>query len=200
MTGEDRAMHTLSVLGSAALIQGHVSGSGDLEIRGKIQGHVTVQGRVSVTAEGSVVGNIQATHILIAGTVRGDLLAEESLSLEASCDVEGALQAPRVAIAAGAQARGKLQTGPAGAAKPITHHTHSPAPRTRTPEPVFTPAEPRPSAPNLTEVGAAASPARAPVKAPPAPARALPSSTGSPPKQPPLIPAFRKGSHGHRRV
>jgi cytoskeletal protein CcmA (bactofilin family) len=100
-----------SVLAADALILGNVSGQGDLEIRGKVQGNVVLTGRVAVARGGSVLGKIEAVHVSVHGEVRGDLVASDGVSIGQSGDVEGQILAPRVAIEAGARVRGHLRTG-----------------------------------------------------------------------------------------
>jgi cytoskeletal protein CcmA (bactofilin family) len=99
-----------SVLGETGLVLGNVGGNGDLEVRGRVQGDVILQGRCAVGDGGTVLGRIEATFIAIAGTVRGDLLAADGVSISASATVEGNIEAPRVEIEAGALVRGQLRT------------------------------------------------------------------------------------------
>jgi cytoskeletal protein CcmA (bactofilin family) len=108
---EERASRMASVLGATGIVLGNVEGQGDLEIRGRVQGSVTLAGRVVVADTGEVLGNIEASQATIAGRVRGDLVASEGVSIAASGDVEGNISAPRVAIEAGARVRGSLRTG-----------------------------------------------------------------------------------------
>lgn len=100
-----------SVLGETAVIIGNVTGTGDLEIRGRVQGSVSLAGRVLVAESGTVLGGIEATDIAVAGEVRGDLVANDGVEVHASGRVEGNIEAPRVGIEAGARVRGMLRTG-----------------------------------------------------------------------------------------
>jgi len=100
-----------SVLGETAVVIGNVTGVGDLEIRGRVQGSVSLTGRVLVAESGTVQGGIEATDIAIAGEVRGDLTASDGVEVQASGRVEGNIEAPRVGIEAGARVRGMLRTG-----------------------------------------------------------------------------------------
>lgn len=111
MTRVPESPRLSSVLGEAAVVIGNVSGHGDLEIRGKVQGDVLLEGRAFVAQGGLVLGRVEAVTVLVAGQVRGDLFASEGVEIEATGDVEGNISAPRVAILGGARVRGALHAG-----------------------------------------------------------------------------------------
>ncbi len=150
---DERGARMSSVLGSTAIVLGNVSGQGDLEIRGRVQGNVTLDGRVAVATGGLVLGAIEGVHVTVLGTVRGDLIARDGVTIGASGEVEGNIVAPRVAIEAGARVRGNLRTGetnekPKSADKPRAPLAEPPA-RTlepRTAEQVVEPLRPAPTA------------------------------------------------------
>ena len=100
-----------SVVGGSAVVIGNIHGSGDLEVRGRIQGSIEITGRVLISETGLVLGSIEATHIHVSGQVRGDLAAEDGVLIAAQGRVEGNISAPRVGIEAGARVRGILRTG-----------------------------------------------------------------------------------------
>lgn len=100
-----------SILGKTGVVIGNVTGSGDVEIRGRVQGSIELNGRVLVSDHGIVQGGIEAMTITVAGEVRGDLIAEDGVFVRASGQVTGNIAAPRVAIEAGARVLGNLRTG-----------------------------------------------------------------------------------------
>lgn len=107
---DERSAHMSSVLAADAVVLGNVRGDGDLEVRGKVQGNVILNGRVAVSRGGAVLGKIEALQITVHGEVRGDLLASDGVVIGQSGEVEGSIVAPRVAIEAGARVRGHLRT------------------------------------------------------------------------------------------
>jgi cytoskeletal protein CcmA (bactofilin family) len=100
-----------SVLGETGVIVGNVDGTGDFEVRGRVQGTIHVKGRVLVSETGVVLGGIEATTITVLGKIQGDLIAEDSLLVGALGRVEGNLSGPRIGIEAGARVRGVLRAG-----------------------------------------------------------------------------------------
>ncbi len=201
-----------SVLGESAVVIGNVSGHGDLEIRGKVQGDVVLEGRAFVAAGGIVLGRVEALTVIVAGQVRGDLVAGEGVEIEATGDVEGNISAPRVAIHGGARVRGSLH---AGDTSEVAEFVAPPAPQKRATvemapsasETVSSPSDaraearnverpptpslrrglPLPAAKKTVEPKAVEPKAAAPQGGPPAPAR--PKKGGPPP-----IPTFRSGA------
>lgn len=173
-----------TVIGSSSFVRGRITGSGDVEIAGRVEGDVTCSGDVLVDAGGLVAANISARRIVVRGAVKGDLTAEDAVILEAGARVVGDLRAPRIAIAQGGLVRGHVQTGAAGAARP---RAASAASR------VATPAVAAKSVARIEQV-----PAK---KQTPAPtARAASSGNGErkaatrPGPPPPVVPVLKKGT------
>ncbi len=106
----------VTVIGRSSFVRGRISGTGSLEIAGRIEGEVSVTGDIAVEATGLVAANLSAQRITVrGGAVKGDLTAEDGIVLEAGARVVGDLHAPRVSIAEGALVRGHVQTGQTGA-------------------------------------------------------------------------------------
>ena len=175
-----------TVIGRATFVRGRVSGSGDIEIAGRVEGDVASDGEVTVDTSGLVAANITARRIVVRGAVKGDLTAEDALVVEAGAKIVGDLRAPRIAIAQGGLVRGHVQTGGAGTARPRT----------------VAAAAARPAAPAKAAPAPAAKAAPAPAKAstsngpvtkvaPPRGATLAGARMGPPP---PVVPALKKGT------
>jgi cytoskeletal protein CcmA (bactofilin family) len=137
----------VTVIGRSARVRGRVTGSEDLEVRGFVDGEITVTGDVTVDAEGLVGAGIHGRRLIVRGAVKGDLVGEESIVLEDGAKVVGDVRAPRVAIAPGALVRGYVETGIQG--------TESSARTARAPHAA---AAPRAAAPGLRTIAGAAAP------------------------------------------
>ncbi len=112
-----------TVIGPGSVVRGRVTGTGDLEIAGRIEGDVSCTGDVTVESSGLVGASISARRIVVRGAVKGDLVAEDAVLIEAGARVVGDLRAPRIAVAPGGLVRGHVQTGGAGAARPRSAQT-----------------------------------------------------------------------------
>ncbi|MBX3190670.1 MAG: polymer-forming cytoskeletal protein [Labilithrix sp.] len=171
-------------MGRGTQIRGRVTGTGDLEIAGRVDGDVACSGEVTVESGGLVGAGISARRIVVRGAVKGDLVAEEALVLEQGARVVGDLKAPRIAIAPGGLVRGHVQTGAAGASRPraVAASRATPAvtkPAAKAPPPAAKKAPPPPPAKKT----AAAKPHRG---------AALAGARPGPP--PPVVPALKKGT------
>ena len=68
-----------TVIGRASFVRGRVSGSGDLEIAGRVEGDVAVSGEVSIEASGLVAANVSARRIVVRGA--GEMLDDRGVQL-----------------------------------------------------------------------------------------------------------------------
>lgn len=179
-------MAETTVLARSSFIRGNVSGSGDLEIAGRIEGDVTVTGEVVIESTGLVGANVSATRIVVRGAVRGDLVAEESLVVESGARIQGALRAPRIAIAPGGLVRGHVETGGAKGQRPraaaVPARAATPV-RTAAPAPAPAKVVAKPAPPPVAKA--------APPKAPPGSTLAGAKPAGPPP---PVVPVLKKGT------
>ena len=97
-----------TVIGSGTFVRGRVSGSGDLEISGRVEGDVTCSGDVTVERDGMVGASITAHRIVVRGAVKGDLTADDALTADVhdlfrQLTGLGQLPPPRKLIAASAR-------------------------------------------------------------------------------------------------
>jgi cytoskeletal protein CcmA (bactofilin family) len=182
------ATHATTVIGRGTFVRGRVTGTGDLEIAGHIEGDVTCTGEVLVDASGLVAASISARRIVVRGAVKGDLTAEDVVLLEGSARVVGDLRAPRIAIAQGGLVRGHVQTGGAGATRPraASASAAKPAPK------VIVAAAPARTEPKKAAVVERASTSNNGVRTPARAGVAGSSARIGPP--PPVVPALKKGT------
>jgi cytoskeletal protein CcmA (bactofilin family) len=103
-------MSQTSVIGAGTVVRGSLEGEGSLEIYGRVEGDVTMNGDVAVAEGGAVRGQISAVRISVAGSVQGDLRGTEAVLLERGAKVVGDLHAPRIGIGSGALVRGSVRT------------------------------------------------------------------------------------------
>ena len=175
-------MATATIIGQGTRLAARVSGSGDVEVQGHLEGELTISGEARIEATGTVAADVRARRIVVRGAVKGDLTADESIHLEDGARVVGDLRAPRVAIAPGGLVRGYVETGAAASGKPAAraaaparHTTHSahathaapvravpPAPKSK-PAVAHVPAKPAAKGRGLTLAGGKAPPPLVPV-------------------------------------
>jgi cytoskeletal protein CcmA (bactofilin family) len=94
---------------SDLVINGHISGEGELIIDGTVNGNVNIR-RLTVGAAGNIVGNIEAETLEVHGRVIGNIFARE-VKLCSDAFVEGDVSFDQLAIDPGAYFQGRcLQT------------------------------------------------------------------------------------------
>src|SRR6186713_2632362 len=106
-------MKAASTIGAKTVVIGSVHGDGDLELYGRVEGDITVEGNVLIAATAEVKGTVTATAIRVAGAVEGNLHASDTVAIEPDARVLGDLTTPRISIAEGATVQGMVRTEPA---------------------------------------------------------------------------------------
>jgi cytoskeletal protein CcmA (bactofilin family) len=89
-------------------IEGHLSGSGDVNIHGRFKGQVSGSGQLFIAESGHAEATLHARTIVVAGTVTGDLTANEKIELRPSATLHGNITAPRILIQEGATFEGQV--------------------------------------------------------------------------------------------
>lgn len=96
-------------VGRSIVVVGRVVGRGEVEIAGRVEGAVEVDGTLVVVREGSVIGDAVGREVRVEGRVEGRVAAGERATIAASGSVEGDVAAPRVVIAEGAFLKGSVR-------------------------------------------------------------------------------------------
>lgn len=95
-----------TIIGKETEFKGTVRSQGVLRVDGKVEGEISHNGDVVVGEHGSVVANIRARHVAIAGEVRGNIEADGRLELVSSARLHGDIRVGQLVVADGAQFQG----------------------------------------------------------------------------------------------
>ena len=79
-------------IGEGIQIRGKLSGSGDLNIHGRVSGQLQLEDHLTVAATGVVEADAEARRVTAYGTVNGDIVASEAVDLRSSARVTGNIQ------------------------------------------------------------------------------------------------------------
>lgn len=90
------------------MIRGRLSGRGELQIDGKLEGDLSVEGTVEIGASGVVMAAIDADRISVAGHVRGPVTAADEVAIREGGRLDGDVRAPHVAIDDGGSLHGGI--------------------------------------------------------------------------------------------
>lgn len=99
---------TTGYIGPKLVIRGRLSGAGELQIDGKVEGDIVVDGVVDVGESGVVMATVEAERVSVGGRVRGPVLASEEVVVRAGGRLEGEVRAPRVGIDDGGELHGGI--------------------------------------------------------------------------------------------
>lgn len=95
-------------IGEKLLIKGEVAGDGDLELAGRFEGVINVNGRVIVGDRAEVDADISASTIVVGGKVRGNLTATGRVEILPQGVLTGNLKSGSFAAADGALVKGEI--------------------------------------------------------------------------------------------
>jgi cytoskeletal protein CcmA (bactofilin family) len=116
-----------SVIGSDLVIEGDVSGAGEIQIDGTVKGDVRIE-QVTVGDGGRVEGGIYAEAVEVRGKVAGSITAKQ-VRLYGACHVDGDITHEQLAMETGAffQGRSLRLQRPTSVAQPAAHKPPEPA-------------------------------------------------------------------------
>jgi cytoskeletal protein CcmA (bactofilin family) len=106
----DPAERAATVIGAGTQVRGDIVSGEPLDVRGTVEGDCRVSAHCTVREGARVLGNIDATTLVVAGEVEAGTLTAEKVEIRATARVRATVRALRVAIADGALYEGDLQT------------------------------------------------------------------------------------------
>jgi cytoskeletal protein CcmA (bactofilin family) len=95
-------------IGEKLSIKGEIVGEGDLELAGRFEGIINVNGRVLVGERAEVDADISASTIVVGGKVRGNLNATGRVEILPQGILTGNLKSGSFAAADGALVKGEI--------------------------------------------------------------------------------------------
>jgi cytoskeletal protein CcmA (bactofilin family) len=104
-----------SVIDDRLTIRGEIDTDGTVRVDGHIEGALHRAGSLIIGAGGEVVGDIEASEVVVAGTVRGNVHASGRLEVEPGASVHGEIRANAMVLREGAIIHGKVSIGAAPA-------------------------------------------------------------------------------------
>jgi cytoskeletal protein CcmA (bactofilin family) len=114
---EDAESSHIPVLGKTLLFRGELTAEEDVILQGRVEGSIRHARNLIIGTDGSVLGDVHASHLTVEGLVEGDLHCSEAVIVKATAQVRGNIFAPRVGIMEGATFNGRVEMDPGAAAK-----------------------------------------------------------------------------------
>ena len=97
-------------LGSSLEIKGHITGTEDLQIDGKVEGNISLRGhRLTVGRTAQLNSEINAREIIVYGNASGNLRARDRVEIKKDGQVIGDITTTRISIEEGAYFKGHIE-------------------------------------------------------------------------------------------
>jgi len=100
-------------LGASLAIKGHITGTEDLRIDGKVEGPISLRGHeLTVGPTAQLNSEIQAGEVIVYGKVVGNLHARGRVDIKRDGSIVGDISSARISIEDGAHFKGRIEIDP----------------------------------------------------------------------------------------
>lgn len=104
------AARGLSALGSSIEIKGKITGDEDLQIDGKVEGSVVLNGRrLTVGSTGQLNSEVWARELVVYGKLTGNIHASDRVEIKKDGSVTGDITTSRISVEDGAYFKGRIE-------------------------------------------------------------------------------------------
>lgn len=110
---DNKASHSpaVNILSEGTKLKGDLNSQTDIRIAGTVEGEAKSKGKLIVTGNGKIVGNVVSADADIAGRVEGEIKVSNKLTLRESAIVDGDLFTKTLIVEEGAQINGSCRMG-----------------------------------------------------------------------------------------
>ena len=114
----------VNIIGEGTKLKGNLHTSSDIRISGAIIGEAVSKGKIIITGNGKVSGNVTSADADIAGQIEGDIRVQNKLILRKNAVVDGNIFTKSLTVEEGAQMNGTCKMG-ASVAKNLSEKNDS---------------------------------------------------------------------------
>lgn len=101
---------SVACLGETIEIKGKISGEEDLQVDGKVEGPISLQGqRLTVGRMGKLNSEVSAREVVVYGNVHGNVRASDRVEIKKDGSVTGDVITARISIEDGAFFKGRIE-------------------------------------------------------------------------------------------
>lgn len=102
---------SVNIISEGTKITGNVHSSSDIRVSGAVEGEALSKGKLIITEQGRVTGDITATDADIAGKVEGEVKVTNRLVLRKNAIIDGNIYTKTLIVEEGAQINGACRMG-----------------------------------------------------------------------------------------
>jgi len=106
----DRTSGAPTLINEGCKITGLISGNGDYQVSGEVEGDCDIDGNVILARNGFWAGTVKASNVVISGHVEGDIVASGKVEIAESARITGTVTGAAIAVAEGAVVEGVMKT------------------------------------------------------------------------------------------
>jgi cytoskeletal protein CcmA (bactofilin family) len=104
------AARSVACLGESIEVKGKISGEEDLQVDGKVEGPISLQGqRLTVGRTGHLNSEVAAREVVVYGKVHGNVRASDRVEIKKDGSVTGDVITARISIEDGAFFKGRIE-------------------------------------------------------------------------------------------
>ena len=105
---------TLALIGASIVIKGEISSEEDLQIDGKVDGPISLNGHeLTVGSTAQLTSEIHAGDVVVFGKVSGNVHARGRVDIKKDGSIIGDISSARISIEDGAHFKGRIEIDPA---------------------------------------------------------------------------------------
>jgi len=110
VSSNNSATRSVACLGATLTIEGKITSEEDLQIDGKVQGPISLQGRrLTVGRPAELNSDVTAGEVIVYGKVMGKLQARDRVEIKKGGSVFGDITTVRISIEDGADFKGRIE-------------------------------------------------------------------------------------------
>lgn len=102
---------SVNIISEGTKLKGNINSSSDIRISGTVDGEAISKGKIIVTENGSVLGNISFVDADVAGKIEGDVRVSNKLVLRQTAVIDGNIYTKTIIVEEGAQINGAVKMG-----------------------------------------------------------------------------------------
>jgi cytoskeletal protein CcmA (bactofilin family) len=106
----DQSSGAPTLINAGCKIAGVISGQGDYQVSGEIDGDCEIEGTVTLARDGYWQGTIRADNVVVSGHVEGDIIAIGKVEVAQTARITGTVTGEAIAVAEGAVVEGVMKT------------------------------------------------------------------------------------------
>lgn len=100
-----------SVIAAELVVEGKISGGGDVRMAGRFKGDVQVDGNFRIDAGARLEGQVRAAVVVVGGELQGNIDAAKQVDVLSTGVIVGDVKAATITVAAGSRMRGHVEFG-----------------------------------------------------------------------------------------